>query len=271
MSNLSVLGYGEIRQTEDERFSVFDTITVIGGKKNPYETWKRMCMDFPEVLTKCEDFQFFGAGQRLTPVANKENILYIIGLLPDTVGRSYREDAAKLVIAKLNGESQLTTVDNGEVIGRLTEMQSQMQDLLQQNQQMMMAIAMMCQQQGIQMQSLTTQLSSVESRVDRIESTQQEAIASLDEAPAPEIEPEILTTRARLNRLVRDYSGANAMHSQEVWRRVYREFEDKYHVDLQRAKNIQANRGKKLGALDVCEQLSMIEELYAVAFDLLKV
>jgi hypothetical protein len=267
MSNLSVLGYGEIRQTEDDRYSVFDTIVVIGGKSNPRKTWSDICKQYPEVVTKSDNFQFEGQGQRLTPVAYKEDILYIIGLLPGAVGRSYREDAAKLVTAKLNGEMQLST-DSPTVVDKLLEVQSQMQGLMQQNQQMMMAIAMMCQQQGIQMQSLVSQVASVDSRLNQIEVTQQEAIASLDEIPEPEIEAEGLTTRAKLNRLVRDYSTANAIQFPEVWRRIYREFRDRYHVDLKaRAKNLPA----KFGALDVCEQLGKIEELYAVAFELLKV
>lgn len=269
MSNLSVLGYGEIRKTDNERFSVYDVIQVVGGQKDPYNTWKRLSVEYPEVLTKCQDFQFPGQGQRKTPVSNKENILYIIGLLPGAVGRSYREDAAKLVMSKLNGEIQVS-VDSGEVLGKLTEMQSQMQGILQQNQQMMMAIALMCQQQGIQMQSLLAQVTSVESRVEKIEQVREEAIASLDEIPQPELEAEELTTRAKLNRLVQNYATANALHFQEVWRRLYREFRDRYHIDLrQRAKNIQASGGK-FKALDICEQLGKIEELYAVAFDLLK-
>lgn len=269
MSNLSVLGYGEIRKTEDELFSVYDVIQVVGGQKDPYNTWKRLSIEYPEVLTKCQDFQFPGKGQRKTPISTKENVLYIIGLLPGTVGRSYREDAAKLVMSKLNSEIQLSA-DNSEVIIKLTDMQSQMQGLLQQNQQMMMAIAAICQQQGIQAQALSNQLASVTSRIEQIEAAREDAIASLDEIPQPEVEAEALTTRAKLNRLVRDYSAANALHFQEVWRRVYREFKDRYHIDLrQRTKNIQANGGKKFKTLDVCEQIGKIEELYATAYDLL--
>lgn len=112
---------------------------------------------------------------------------------------------------------------------------------------------------------------ALEVKLAQIEATQQKAIASLDEVAEPEVEAEELTTRAKLNRLVRDYSAANAVHFQEVWRRIYREFRDRYHVDLkQRAKNIQANGGRKFTSLDICEQLGKIEELYAVAFELLK-
>lgn len=127
---------------------------------------------------------------------------------------------------------------------------------------------LMIAQQAVEQERRTKEL---EAKLAQIEATQQEAIASLDETAEPEVDAEELTTRAKLNRLVRDYSAANAIHFHEVWRRVYREFRDRYHVDLkQRAKNIQSNGGKKFTSLDVCEQLGRMEELYAVAFDLLK-
>lgn len=112
----------------------------------------------------------------------------------------------------------------------------------------------------------------IEAKLALIEAARDEAIAALDELEEPAVEPEELTTRAKLNRLVRDYAAANAIQFPEVWRRIYREFRDRYHVDLkQRAKNIQAHGGKRFTSLDVCEQLGQIEQLYAVAFELLKV
>lgn len=145
----------------------------------------------------------------------------------------------------------------------MTQLIAQSQQMMLQTQQMLLQIAAMSQQQA-------NQLTVVSNKVAEIEVTQEKAIASLDEIPNPEVEAEELTTRVKLNRLVRDYSAANALHFQEVWRRVYREFKDRYHIDLrQRAKNIQASGGK-FKALDVCEQMGKIEELYAVAFDLLK-
>lgn len=103
--NLALLDYGEIRITPDERYSVFDVIEVIGGKKNPWDAWDTLSEQFPEVLGKVEDFKFPGRGQRLTPVTNKEGLLHIIGLLPGTVGRTYREDAAKLMLSKIEKRS----------------------------------------------------------------------------------------------------------------------------------------------------------------------
>lgn len=100
MTSLSLLQYGEIRVTSDSRFSVFDTIEVVGGKKNPRDAWDDLQLIHPEVVGKTDNFQFPGRGQRNTPVANTENIFYIIGLLPGAVGRAYREDAAREMCRK---------------------------------------------------------------------------------------------------------------------------------------------------------------------------
>lgn len=162
---------------------------------------------------------------------------------------------------KKQRKSSTITVQSDPLTAQLL---AQSQQMMLQTQQMILQIAAMTQQQGVQ-------IAAVVEKINEVEAIQQEAIASLDEVAQPEVEAEELSTRAKLNRLVRDYSVANAVHFQEVWRRVYREFRDRYHVDLkQRAKNIQANGGKKFTSLDICEQLGRIEELYAVAFDLLK-
>ena len=61
----------EIRVNENGCYSVFDVIRFCGCKSQ-HEVWKRLCVSFPEVLTKCENFKFPGKGQRETPVANRE-------------------------------------------------------------------------------------------------------------------------------------------------------------------------------------------------------
>jgi hypothetical protein len=45
---------------------------------------------------------------------------------------------------------------------------------------------------------------------------------------------------------------------------LYAEFRDRYHINLR----IRARNNGKLKPLDICEQLGMIEELYAVASNL---
>ena len=91
-----------IRITDDGRFSVLDVIKFC-GKKNPDQVWsgdKRqngLARKYIELPKKVEDFKFPGRGQQFTPVANRENILYIIGLLPGAMGRSYQEESAKVL------------------------------------------------------------------------------------------------------------------------------------------------------------------------------
>lgn len=87
--------------------------SVIGGKKNPRQAWNAICETHSEVVLKTDNFQFPGMGQRPTPVTNKEGLFYIIGLLPGAVGRSYREDAAKLMLAKIEGQLEKSIdIDN---------------------------------------------------------------------------------------------------------------------------------------------------------------
>ena len=105
----------EIRVNEDGYYSVFDVIKFC-GKKNPHDAWKSLSEHHPEVIGKTENFKFTGKGQRETPVANRENILYLIGLLPGAVGRSYRESAAKVFLAYLDASPELA----GSIIDRAT-------------------------------------------------------------------------------------------------------------------------------------------------------
>lgn len=106
---------GEIRVTEDGRYSVFDVIKFC-GKGGERKVWERLCTQFPEVVAKCHNFKFSGQGQRETPVAGREGILYIIGLLPGAVGRSYREASAKVFLAYLDASPELA----GDIIDRAT-------------------------------------------------------------------------------------------------------------------------------------------------------
>lgn len=98
-----ICDHGDIRVSPDGQPSVIDMIRVLGGQKNPTQVWLRLKEAHPEVATKCGYLQFPGPGQRDTPVANtKEDAYYILGLLPGTVGKQYREDAAKLFVTFLD-------------------------------------------------------------------------------------------------------------------------------------------------------------------------
>ena len=116
MSNLSLDfdSFGSIRRTEDGKISVYDLISVVSGQKSPREVWRRLTEQYPEVVTKCDNLKFKGAGQRNTPVTDKEGALYILGILPGAVGRKYREEAAKLVLKYLENPTELALeiIDN---------------------------------------------------------------------------------------------------------------------------------------------------------------
>lgn len=107
---------GKVRTTEDGRYSVYDVIAFC-GKGSQREVWKRLGKEYPEVVTLCDNHKFEGSGQRLTPVANREGILQIIGLLPGAIGRAYRAEAAKVFVQYLDADPELV----GSIIDRSTE------------------------------------------------------------------------------------------------------------------------------------------------------
>jgi hypothetical protein len=106
MNNLS-LDSIRVRKTEDGRFSVFDAIGFIAQKKNPHLVWKRLAKQYPEVLTDVTTYKFSGAGQKLTPVANKTAIIEIISLLPGDVGGATRKAAVELLLQYFEAPEEL--------------------------------------------------------------------------------------------------------------------------------------------------------------------
>lgn len=106
-----------IRQTPDGRFSVYDVIRFC-GKKNPRDAWRVLIEKYSECVGKTDTYKFPGKGwaSQPTPITDREGILYIIGLLPGVVGRSYRESAAKVFLRYLDADPELA----GSVIDRAT-------------------------------------------------------------------------------------------------------------------------------------------------------
>ncbi|MBY6278300.1 ORF6N domain-containing protein, partial [Symbiobacterium thermophilum] len=96
-------------------------------------------------------------------------------------------------------------------------------------------------------------LAAVESRVIAIESRQREAEQELQSLPEPTGPVADVTTRALLNRLVRAYSVETGIPHNSLWRQLYREFRDRYHIDLV------ARSTKSRGPLDVAESLGHIQ------------
>jgi hypothetical protein len=101
------LNGAKIRKTEDGRFSVYDLIRI-AGSKGERKVWERLCVAYPELVTKCHaEYLGEGKARKKSPVATQENCLYILGLLPGECGKSYREKAANLVRRYIEGDADL--------------------------------------------------------------------------------------------------------------------------------------------------------------------
>jgi hypothetical protein len=129
MSNLELIVSGldnaTVRKTVDGRYSVYDAIGLCGAK-NPRATFQRLGVVYPEyeVVTKpdamkidsvrkpdamkIDSYKFKRKDGKIqaqpSPVANKQTILEIIGLLPGKLGKSYRAAAAELVVKYLEAD-----------------------------------------------------------------------------------------------------------------------------------------------------------------------
>jgi len=69
---------GQIRVSSSGQPSVFDMIKVLGGQKNPHDTWARLTESHSEVSSWVCMHKFPGRGQRDTPVLSDPS--YIDGL-----------------------------------------------------------------------------------------------------------------------------------------------------------------------------------------------
>ena len=105
----------EIRITSDKMISVFDFIKVVGGQKNPHETWKDIKKKYKnEVLGFSENLKFPGAGQKLTPVINVQGMVKLLFWLPGELAKQFRSKSAETMIRYLGGD--LTLIDEIKTI-----------------------------------------------------------------------------------------------------------------------------------------------------------
>lgn len=110
---------GDIRVTDDGRYSVYDVIGKIAEKGGERKVWERLAVNNPEVRTKCHYLQFQGAGQRSTPVTDLAGIIEIIWLLPGDFSNKFRKLGAQLAIETVEAlePTQTKTLIHVEKIG----------------------------------------------------------------------------------------------------------------------------------------------------------
>jgi prophage antirepressor-like protein len=145
------------------------------------------------------------------------------------------------------------------------DLMSQLNSIQQQNQQMMAALIASYQQQSVELQRQVSEVQELTKKLHAIDPIPEDKLPSIKKLSPPIVEASALSTRAKINRLVRDYAVANRLSYREVWRHLYAEFRDRYHVDLR----VRARNKKNSKPLDICEDLGLIEQLYAVASEVL--
>ncbi len=107
---LDAAALGQIRKTSEDppRVSIYDAIQAVTGQSDSRKIYSRLKEAFPEVVTNFPNlFQFPGAGQRLTPVADARGIVEIIMLLPGRVAARFRKEAASVLVRLLGGDLSL--------------------------------------------------------------------------------------------------------------------------------------------------------------------
>lgn len=98
-----------LRVTPDgKRVSAFDVISA-AGHKSPREIWKRIAETYPDVVTGCDDFTFFGRGQKPTPTLDRRAFVRLTFVLPGKTGDLFRLHYLDIVLAWWDGRSPKST------------------------------------------------------------------------------------------------------------------------------------------------------------------
>lgn len=109
------------------------------------------------------------------------------------------------------------------------------------------------------------QIDSMALKLQSIEDKQIEAEKELLSLPAPTIEAKELTTRSKLNMLVRDYAIKTNQSFNDVWKNLYKELKYRHHFDV----SVRAQNSKR-SKLDIVDSFGLMEELYAIAYEVTK-
>jgi prophage antirepressor-like protein len=104
-------------------------------------------------------------------------------------------------------------------------------------------------------------LARTDARVDKLDERAREAGQALKGIEAPDAEAREVTTRMMITRIVRAYCIANHIDYAEGYQALYREFRDRYGINIPvRARN------KGVSAIDLAERDGYLEALHAVAY-----
>jgi hypothetical protein len=108
----AIFNGGRIRVTDEipRRASVIDIIYVVMGEhSNPAQVWQRIKdnADSADLITKCYDWTFPGARQRITPITDSEGVMLLVNHLSGERARQFRVSAMKTLVRFLAGDPSL--------------------------------------------------------------------------------------------------------------------------------------------------------------------
>lgn len=121
-------------------------------------------------------------------------------------------------------------------------------------------------QQQDELDRVKLQVQELNEFKQEIKDTQQDAITQLKALPQATCTAQPIAQKELLNRLIRDYALAKNLNYGFVYNWVYREFRDRYHIDLKvRGKNHKPT----MTGTEYADKNGLTDKLYAVAQEVL--
>ena len=109
------------------------------------------------------------------------------------------------------------------------------------------------------------QLTTLSGRVDAIETRSAQAQDALFALEPPTSAAENLTTRAKISRVVREYCFRTHVPHNTAWDALYRDFRDRYHIDLKvSAKN------RNCTPMEYAAHQLYLDDIYALAWSMFR-
>jgi hypothetical protein len=110
------------------------------------------------------------------------------------------------------------------------------------------------------------EIAVLHSKVDALEKQNEIIERQYPLLPSPKGKPPATSLRMQINTLVRGYCYTTKADHSQMWRTLYREFRNKYHIDFY---IIGVNHGKK--GVDIAEEMGLLQDLYDLAFELFRI
>lgn len=92
---------------ETKMGSVLDVVQLVTGQRNGSQLFQRITEQYPDVISRCDDFKFPGQGQRPTPVAHVNTLVEIAWLCPGQNAKEFRRTGAVTLCRALGGDLSL--------------------------------------------------------------------------------------------------------------------------------------------------------------------